>query len=303
MSKIVLYILAMAAGLGLSVPVRAADVMPYAFSDQTSLASDWVSGTYASTRLVSAQTAVGPEDTQVLLGFQIDLKPGWKTYWRSPGEAGVPPRWQWDKAGNVFDVIVEWPLPKRSSLYGIHSLVYEHQVVIPMMLKLTNPGKAVSLDLKVDYFVCENICVPLEGRYRLNIPATAIASRPTEEASLIADYVKRVPPQVGQEQLSTPGGVKIRGLRLANAGGNPAIEFDAVGDGPMNKADVFVEGPKDLGFGLPRRSAGKSDTSTHFSVPVYGDGLNVAEALAKAPLVLTLTDGDGDAAEYRLKVK
>lgn len=286
-------ILAFALGAGAVLPAQA-DRLPGA-AGRASLASEWVTNRHAATRLVSAQAAVGPDDTRILLGFQVDLQPGWKTYWRSPGEAGEPPRWHWDKATNVADATVAWPLPRRSSLFGVESMVYEHQVVMPITLRLRHPGQAVAVDLMVDYFVCENICVPLQGRYRLDIPARGVAPQPTREAALIAAYVKRVPAQ--------GGAVKISGLRLAMSGENAFIHFDATSDRPLNKADVFVEGPRDLGFGLPRRVDGKSATRAHFEVPVYGDGLNLADVLARSPLVLTLSDGDGNAAEYRVTIK
>lgn len=301
MGKIFSFILIFMAGL--AVPALAADAVDYVPFKRTSLASDWVVSHYASTRLVSAQASVGPDSSQILLGFQVDLQPGWKTYWRSPGEAGVPPRWNWRKATNVSDINVEWPLPKRSSHFGIESLVYEHQVVMPITLKLKQPGKAVALDLMVDYFVCENICVPLQGHYKLNIPASATAAKPTREAVLISDFAKRVPLQAGLRDAVMGDGVKISGLRLAKSGENSTIHFDAVGGKSMNNADVFVEGPKDLGFGTPRRSGGKSGAPMHFEVPVYGDGLNVAEVLAGSLLVLTVTDDDGNASEYHLQVK
>lgn len=273
----------------------------YASTPAPSLASGWAVNNYAETRLVSSQSAIGPKDTEVVLGFQIDLKPGWKTYWRSPGEAGSPPRWHWHKAENVLDVVVGWPLPKRSSLFGIETVGYERQVVFPITVKLTRPGAAVSLDVKVDYFVCENICVPLQGQYQLHIPAAATA-KPALDAGLIKTYSRQVPPDADIAG-DAPGGLRITRLHLAQVNGNPTILVDAAGDQSMGRADIFVEGPSELGFGAPRRLPGKTTSATHFRVPVYSDGANVDRILARSPLVITLTDGSGNAAEYRLKVR
>lgn len=283
-----------------SAPVMAADAA-YASTPVQSLASDWAITDYAGTRLVSSRSAIGPKDTEIVLGFQIDLKPGWKTYWRSPGEAGMPPRWHWRKAENVLDVAVAWPLPKRSSFFGIETVGYERQVVFPITVKLARPGAAVSLDLKVDYSVCENICVPLQGRYQLDIPAAATA-KPARDASLIKTYSRQVPSGAHLAD-DGPGGLKITRLHLAHVNGNPTILVDAAGDQPMARADVFVEGPSELGFGAPRRLQGKTAKVAHFSVPVYSDGANIDRTLARSPLVITLTDGSGNAAEYRLKVQ
>jgi suppressor for copper-sensitivity B len=301
--KMFIRFLRLARDIALAAPLTAGVMPAYADDAKLSLESDPVSSAYAVTRLISAQTAVGPGQGEVLLGFEVDLKPGWKTYWRSPGEAGVPPQWHWGKDTNVAAVTVHWPLPKRSSLFGIETVVYERQVVFPITVKLVHPGKPVSLDVTVDYFVCESICVPLQGHYKLDIPATNVAARPTRDAILIADFKNRVPRLAEGAASDMVGGMKITDAYLEKDGRTALLRVNVAGISSMTKADLFVEGPDSLGFGAASRSPGKLATLATFDVPVYSDGQNVSALLAKSHLTLTLTDGAGNAAEYRVKVQ
>src|SRR5438552_1656004 len=75
-------------------------------------ASAWVRNEHAALRLIAAATATGNADT-IQVGLQFELRPGWKTYWRSPGDAGFPPRGDWSRSSNVADVSVAWPAPER----------------------------------------------------------------------------------------------------------------------------------------------------------------------------------------------
>ena len=75
-------------------------------------ATAWDSTEVSDIRLISAQDSVG--GGTVSLGLQIRLAPTWKTYWRSPGEAGFPPRIDWAGSPNLKSVDMAWPAPPRS---------------------------------------------------------------------------------------------------------------------------------------------------------------------------------------------
>ena len=80
--------------------------------------SEWQREEQVAVRLVSAFISTGSATT-VPLGVQFKLKPGWKIYWRSPGDAGLPPKVTWDRSENVKDLVVDWPAPKRFSVLGL----------------------------------------------------------------------------------------------------------------------------------------------------------------------------------------
>ena len=81
-------------------------------------ASDWADGDQARLRLISASDAVGSESA-VTLGLQVQLKPTWKIYWRSPGDAGLPPEIDWSGSENFDSAEFRWPVPHRFTLFGL----------------------------------------------------------------------------------------------------------------------------------------------------------------------------------------
>src|SRR5262252_9680616 len=83
-------------------------------------ASPWVRNEHAGLRLIAAATASGNADV-LQLGLQFELRPGWKTYWRNPGDAGFPPHGDWSHSTNVADVTIAWPAPERFEVLGFET--------------------------------------------------------------------------------------------------------------------------------------------------------------------------------------
>ena len=124
-------------------------------------ATDWLEGPKADIRLISATTAVGDLET-IPLGLEVRLDDGWKTYWRSPGDAGIPPHVEWENSGNLETAAFLWPAPVRFNYYDLETFGYEKQVVFPINAHLRKVGEAVSLRATVD------------GRQRLNAVLAAL---------------------------------------------------------------------------------------------------------------------------------
>ncbi len=153
-------------------------------------ASPWTEGHRSRVRLVAG----GADGAGQLAGVDISLDPGFKTYWRNPGEAGLPPAFDWAKSTNVGAIEVLWPAPSRSEDGGGVSYGYQGQVLFPVRIRAQDPGKPVGLALKIDYGVCKDICIPAQAELSLKLPAKASAS--TREAiettaSLDAARLKR----------------------------------------------------------------------------------------------------------------
>ena len=133
-------------------------------------ASEWQRNDQAAARLVAAVTAVG--DSQRLpVGLELDLEPGWKTYWRSPGDSGIPVTVDWSASRNVASAEMAWPAPHRSTLLGLETFGYGDQVVFPVAVTPARRGEPVALRAAVDYLVCEKICVPRHADLALDLPA------------------------------------------------------------------------------------------------------------------------------------
>ncbi len=282
----------------ISAASAAENILPV---DTVSSASAWSVSDYAKTRLISAQSTVGADDKEVLLGFEVWLKPGWKTYWRSPGEAGAPPRWRWLTAGNVLDAVVQWPFPERHSLFGLDTMVYARKVIFPIRLKLVRPGMPVKLDLQVDYFVCEQICVPLNGTYSLDIPA-AKTSRPSIESGLIEAFLERVPEIVNDPYGTTSDGLSVTSVILSDSEKNMSLLIGVRSGHQLDQKNIFVEGPAELGFGTPVRIDDGYDQRFEFRIPVFGNIQKVRHLLAMHQVVITLSDDEGNAGEFHRDV-
>src|SRR5947208_13945607 len=154
-------------------------------------ASPWQRDGHSAVRLLA-----GSRSGAVLLGgIAFQLQPGWKTYWRTPGDSGVPPRFDFGKSENIEAVTILWPAPtKFADGAGGVSLGYQKQVVLPLRIVAKNADKPVTLRADINYAVCEKLCIPVEANAELAF--TSAAS--TEDSVLFAalDTVPK-PAQIG----------------------------------------------------------------------------------------------------------
>ena len=102
-------------------------------------------------------------------GIEIRLAPGWKTYWRYPGDSGVPPRFDFSSSKNVKSVTVRYPAPHRLTDESGTSIGYKGSVVFPLDVVAENAARPVALVLKADYAICEKVCIPAEGKAELSV--------------------------------------------------------------------------------------------------------------------------------------
>ncbi|MGQ0564583.1 MAG: protein-disulfide reductase DsbD domain-containing protein [Gemmobacter sp.] len=102
------------------------------------------------------QTGSGTQMT----GLHLRMVPGWKTYWRSPGDAGIPPRFDWSGSQNVKSARIHWPAPHVFTTNGLRSIGYEGEVVLPVELTPQDPAAPMRLVVEVEMGVCRDICVP-----------------------------------------------------------------------------------------------------------------------------------------------
>src|SRR5579863_7788822 len=202
-------------------------------------ASPWQKGSHAAVRLLAGSRS-GP----VLLGgVAIQLDPGWKTYWRTSGDSGVPPRFDFTKSENVEAVTVLWPAPtKFDDGAGGHSLGYHDQIVLPLRIVAKNADKPVTLRAAINYAVCDKLCIPVEADPELAF--TSVAS--TEDNALFAalDTVPK-PANVGDPNPLT--------IRDGKRDGKSTVLVDVVAPPDAVPIDLFVEGPTpDWGLPVPK---------------------------------------------------
>lgn len=116
-----------------------------------------------------------PEDlvrAEILTGWRTDegtrmaalhltLAPGWKTYWRAPGEAGIPPRFDWSGSENLASVRFHWPRPGVFDINGFRVIAYENELVLPIELVPARLDAPMAVAARIDLGVCDLICVPV----------------------------------------------------------------------------------------------------------------------------------------------
>jgi DsbC/DsbD-like thiol-disulfide interchange protein len=135
--------------------------------------------------LIAAPALAGPPDdviaVEVLPGWRtaqgthmaalrFTLAPGWKTYWRAPGDAGIPPLFAWTGSQNIGGAQLHWPAPEVWFPNGMTTIGYSGQVVIPVELTPAEPGTGIHLSGHVDLGVCEDICIPVSLSFDATLP-------------------------------------------------------------------------------------------------------------------------------------
>lgn len=219
-------------------------------------ASAWSEDLRSSMRLIAGSNA--KDVPQLRAGIEIKMQPGWHTYWRYPGDAGVPPRFDFAGSENVKTAKVLYPAPQVHSDSGGQSLGYVDSVIFPVQVTPKDPGKPVKLRVKLDYAVCEKLCVPAEGKAEIPLAAGDSALD-----SVLQAAEARVPRTAAAADLG------LTARRVAG-GAKPLVmlELAAPGGGPVQ---VFAEGPSpEWALPIPQAAQGAPAGRQHFSFTLDG---------------------------------
>lgn len=108
-----------------------------------------------------------------IAALSITLAPGWKTYWRAPGDAGIPAQFDWSGSSNLADVAVHWPVPQVFDQNGMTTVGYHDYLVLPVELTPRSPDRPILLSASIDMGVCRDICVPVTMAFAGTLPAAA----------------------------------------------------------------------------------------------------------------------------------
>jgi DsbC/DsbD-like thiol-disulfide interchange protein len=196
-------------------------------------ASPWDGDARSAMRVVAGSSAT-PERAAIRAGIEIRLQKGWHTYWRYPGDAGVPPRFDFAGSQNIKSIEVLWPAPQRIPEQGLVTIGYTGDVILPLAIVPQNSGEPIKLRLKLDYAVCETLCVPAEGKAELTLSG---APSPHDGALTAAEA--RLPHKAAVGEGST---LAIKSVRREAAGNRARVLVDVAASPPAAVA-LFAEGP------------------------------------------------------------
>ena len=239
--------------------------------------SPWSEDVRSAVRLVSG--ANNNRDAHLRAGIEIKMQPGWKTYWRYPGDSGVPPHFDFSGSENLKTATVLYPAPHLFTDETGQSLGYKDRIIFPLVISPQQPGKPVRLRLKADYAVCEKLCVPAEGRAELTL-----TPGDSSRDSALAAAEARVPKQVTAAQLGLT-------VRRTNDGAKPLVAVD-LGAPAGNPIDLFVEGPTpQWALPIPKRSQTAPAGRAQFSFELDGLPPGV-DPKGQVDLTLTVVTGE-----------
>ena len=133
----------------------------------------------ASARLLPGWTDA---DGNRVAALELRLEPGWKTYWRMPGDSGLPPRFDWEASSNLDQIAYHWPAPEAIRSGDALTMGYHDALVLPLTATPVDQDHPVDLKLTIDFGLCEKICVP--AHLELTAPPVGTAPDAVIEAAL-----------------------------------------------------------------------------------------------------------------------
>ncbi len=214
--------------------------------------------------------AGGQRDGLWQAGILVELEPEWKTYWRMPGDTGIPPQFDWTGSTNSEAVEVGFPVPRRFNDAGGETIGYHDRVVFPLSAKSNRPEDPVHLQLNMFFAVCKEVCIPAKAQASLLLSASA-ANPDLEDWQLRVPHVVKAgeAPLVTAARLDVHRDRPMLALRLARA---------------VN--DIFVESDTTAYFGKPQFDLAPGEAW----LPI--GNLKDTRKLLGAPVKLTLSFGD-----------
>jgi DsbC/DsbD-like thiol-disulfide interchange protein len=256
-------------------------------------ATAWQRDTHAATRLIAGPLVNDPRAPFVRAGVEIRLDPGWKTYWRYPGDSGVPPTFDFAGSQNVKSAAVEWPAPEPfSDGAGGHSIGYVGDVILPLKVKPADASVPATLHVKLNYAVCGTMCVPAHATLELALTGQSADAAVLQNAE--HEVPKRVPLGSG-----SGNALAILSVHRVADGKHDRVLVDvaAPADAPVV---LFAEGPTpEWALPLPEPNGPASGPTRQFEFDL--DGLPPGANAKNATITLTAVSGS-DAIEVRARL-
>lgn len=245
--------------------------------------SAWSEDKFIKARLLSAQNSITKNMETLDAAVEIILEPEWHTYWRTPGDIGLPPQFDWENSENLKSATVSWPVPKRYETEGFQNFVFFDRVVLPVRIKPVKSEEDIKLDLTVKAMVCKDICIPQTMSVHLEIPKNSSQTTPTmSENTLIIEKAKQ----------ALPFRDRLPGTGIENVVvGKKALIVTAFDQRGFADTDIFVEIPG-LYLASPPELKFENEKGTQaiFKIPSQGLEENLSDLVDGKDIVITLVN-------------
>jgi DsbC/DsbD-like thiol-disulfide interchange protein len=247
-------------------------------------ASAWQKEAHSATRLLAGTAVKTADVTALRAGIEIRLDSGWKTYWRYPGDTGVPPTFDFAGSDNLRSAQVEFPAPERfSDGAGGNSIGYMGDVILPVRVIPADAARPVALHVKINYAACGTLCVPAQGALELTLTGQGADETTLQKAE------QQVPKRV---TLGANGGSALAILSVHRQPGAPHERVDVEVAAPAGApVELFAEGPTaEWALPLPEPAGPAKGPTRRFTFDL--DGLPPGAQAEGATLTLTAVSGE-----------
>jgi DsbC/DsbD-like thiol-disulfide interchange protein len=243
--------------------------------------SPWVDQTNSKVRLVSGTVMKKDGTPEPFAGVQLRMAPGWKTYWRNPGDSGVPPSFDWSGSKNLKSAEVLYPAPHRFADANGTAIGYGDEVVFPVKITPERDGEPVELKLDFEYGLCKELCIPNDASLDLALPTDLGKG----DALLLEAALARVPEPEQADALP-----KITHIAATLDGPAPALEIEATFPEGATGTDLFVEN-SEVFVPVPKALGPLTDGKQRFVVAFMS--ATEADAIKGKSLTFTLVSDEG----------
>ena len=246
-------------------------------------AGDWHEAAHARLRLIAARLPYQGR-MHTVAAIDILLDPGWKTYWRSPGD-GLAPTIEWRGSANLKSATLLWPAPTRfNEPGGLVSIGYKDGVLLPILIRPAEAGAPVKLAVHLHIGVCKEICIPVEATLQLEIAAAETSSN----GEALRAALDRVPKHQSRG-IYCPHGFITAKRRVVN--GKKALVIKTSYDDEVSGRDLFAEAPDGIALPMPVKQPDSTRGRSHYLISF--DSEEAEKALKGQTLILTSVSDQG----------
>jgi thiol:disulfide interchange protein DsbD len=233
-----------------------------------------------------SETAVVKPGEPFWVALRQTIRPHWHTYWKNPGDAGLPTEIAWTLPAGVGATPIVWPAPSMIDVGGVINYGFGGDILL--LVKITPPadfaGTSLALDAAANWLVCDDVCIPEEGKLTLTLPVGPAAKPAGPETLALFDKARRAVP-VESPWPARFGAAKSGGLTLV---------VEAKGLKPDTIRDVYFF-PAEWGVVANMAKQTASIGADGIRIPLAkGDAKGGPPQTLSGTLVLTEKTGDGE---------
>ena len=246
-------------------------------TNSMAISSDWSVSETSKLRLISPYSQ--NDGKNLLIGLEYEMEPGWKTYWKSPGDGGFAQSISWQNSTNIKNVNILWPTPVEFEILGLTSLGYQNDIIFPLEIELEDELQNTFLNLHVTFLICKDVCIPGDATVFLEIPFG--------EKKLTDNYfnLEKALSLLPEEDLNSSYINEIS-LKTFSDNQNSVIQLQFESDKSFYNPKIFLHSP----FGLPvvKNSINYSSNNKKITTDFRFDRKLISEN--KFPLEVILKD-------------